>query len=88
MPLAKAWNSRQVTREMLPRARLVQEPKSAAEVSPPPKEVAPTPSREKPMAVTTDAATMGLISQRQYLASRPRTPSIRPPAMTAPSTAP
>ena len=37
------------------------------------------------MAVTTEAATMGVIIFRQYFAKRPRVPSIRPPTMTAPT---
>ena len=41
--------------------------------------------REKPMAVTTEAATMGVMIFRQYLARRPSVPSINPPTITAPT---
>ena len=40
------------------------------------------------MAVTTLAETIGEISLIQYLANRPRTPSIMPPMSTAPIIAP
>ena len=81
---AKTWKSRQATSETLPSSRLYQAPKSSAPL-PPPKDEAPTLSSEKPMAVTTDAATMGVTMRHQYLASRPKTPSMQPPTMTAPS---
>ena len=40
------------------------------------------------MAVTTTAATIGVMMRRQYCANRPRTPSSTPPTMTAPMSAP
>ena len=72
---------------MVPSAKLTGDPKSGASV-PPPKEAAPTPKSEKPMAVTTTAATIGVMMRRQYCANRPRTPSSTPPTMTAPMSAP
>jgi len=60
------------------------EPKSS--LYPPPKERAPTVKREKPMAVTTVAATMGVMILFQYFAKSPKTPSKQPPTMTAPMT--
>ena len=59
-------------------------PKSAAP-EPPPNEVAPVESSEKPIDVTTTAATTGGTKRRQYRAVRPSTPSSRPPTMTAPT---
>ena len=44
---------------MRPSVRFCQDPKSAADASPPPKLVAPTVSSEKPMDVTTMAETIG-----------------------------
>ncbi len=43
---------------MVPSSRFCGDPKSAAP-EPPPNEAAPTPKSEKPMDVTTTAATMG-----------------------------
>ena len=54
---------------------------------PPPKDLAPTVKRENPMAVTTEAATTGVMILRQYLARSPRVPSKIPPMSTAPTTA-
>ena len=41
----------------------------------PPKERAPTENNENPIAVTTEAATTGVIHFFQYLASNPNVPS-------------
>ena len=71
----------------MPSSRLRGLPKSAAPL-PPPNDVAPTESNEKPMEVTTTAATMGVMSLRQYRANRPSTPSMQPPTMMAPMAAP
>ena len=71
---------------MLPKAIFLGEPKSGAPL-PPPNDAAPTLSSEKPMAVTTTAATIGEMMRRQYLANRPSTPSMTPPTMTAPMAA-
>ena len=62
-------------------------PKSLAP-SPPPKDLAPTESREKPMEVTTTAETMGEMALRHQVAVSPRRTSNRPPTRTAPMTAP
>lgn len=59
------------------------EPKSA-EPTPPAKEFAPTGSSEKPIAVTTVAATIGEMILIQYFANSPRMPSTRPPTITQP----
>ena len=50
---------------------------------PPPKELAPTDNNEKPMDVTTLAATIGAT----ILANNPKTPSTIPPINTAPTIA-
>ena len=55
---------------------------------PPPKEAAPTPSSENPIEVTTTAATMGVMIRRHQRANKPSSPSMRPPTMTAPTSAP
>ena len=70
-----------------PSSQFWREPKSLAP-KPPAKEFAPTGSRLKPMPVTTQAATMGEMRPRQYLAKKPSRPSMMPPTMAAPSTAP
>lgn len=54
---------------------------------PPPKEEAPTDNKENPMAVTTLAETIGVMSLVQYFAKRPMVPSIKPPTITAPTMA-
>ena len=72
------------------KATLIQfftDPKSSAPV-PPPKEEAPTDSSEKPMAVTTEADTIGVMIFVQYFARSPRHPSMIPPMSTAPIMAP
>ncbi len=84
-PLAKMFHKRQVSRVTVPRIRFWAEPKSSA--YPPPKDLAPTVKRENPMAVTTEAATTGVMILRQYLARSPRVPSKIPPMSTAPTTA-
>lgn len=71
---------------IVPRIQFVAEPKFSLPL-PPPKELAPTERREKPMEVTTLAATIGDISLIQYFAKRPRTPSTIPPTRTAPTMA-
>ena len=83
LPFAIIWNTRHEISAMLPSAIFCGEPKSG-EPEPPPNDAAPTESSEKPMDVTTTAATMGEMSQRQYFANRPSTPSIRPPTIMAP----
>ncbi len=60
---------------MVPRIQLEAEPKFSLPL-PPPKELAPTESREKPMAVTTEAATMGVRNlfrqdKHRYIISAP-----------------
>lgn len=67
---------------MLPKIQFVAEPNVSLPL-PPPKEDAPTESREKPIAVTTVEDTIGVISLIQYFASSPRIPSMIPPTMTA-----
>ena len=67
----------------VPKIQLVAEPKASLPL-PPPKEAAPTERSEKPIEVTTLAATIGVISFIQYLANSPSVPSIRPPINTAP----
>ena len=52
---------------IVPRIQFVAEPKFSLPL-PPPKELAPTERREKPMEVTTLAATIGDISLIQYFA--------------------
>ena len=69
-----------------PKTQLVIEPKFSLPL-PPPKDAAPTDNNEKPIAVTTLAETIGVISLSQYLAKRPKTPSIKPPTNTAPTMA-
>ena len=69
---------------MVPSIRFSAEPKSAA--YPPPKDLAPTENYEYPMAVTTEAATIGAIILLQYFAKGPITPSNIPPIITAPIT--
>lgn len=49
---------------MLPKIQLVAEPKESLPL-PPPKEEAPTESREKPMAVTTVEDTIGVMRRIQ-----------------------
>ena len=71
---------------IVPRIQFVAEPKFSLPL-PPPKELAPTERREKPMEVTTLAATIGDISLIQYFAKRPRIPSTIPPTRTAPTMA-
>ena len=83
LPFASTWNTRHETSEMVPSSRFCGDPKSAAP-EPPPNEEAPTPKSEKPMDVTTTAATMGDMMRRQYFANRPSTPSMMPPTMMAP----
>ena len=70
-----------------PMTQLVALPKSAAPC-PPAKLLAPMGRREKPMAVTTVAATTWGMSRVQYLGNNPRQPSTRPPTMTAPTSVP
>ena len=84
-PFAKMFHRRQVRRVMVPRIRFWAEPKSSA--YPPPTDLAPTVKRENPIAVTTEAATTGVMILRQYLARSPRVPSKIPPMSTAPTTA-
>ena len=55
---------------IVPSIQFVAEPKFSLPL-PPPKELAPTERREKPMEVTTLAATIGDISLIQYFAKRP-----------------
>ena len=64
----------QASRVIEPKTQFCHEPKFAL-LLPHPKELAPTDKREKPIAVTTQADTIGLISFIQYLAKRPRIPS-------------
>ena len=85
--MTKHWNAKHATSEMVPSAKLRRLPKSAAPL-PPPNDVAPTESSEKPMDVTTTAATIGVMIRRQYCANRPSTPSMQPPTMMAPAAAP
>ena len=86
-PLARPWNTRHARSETVPRMRFVALPKSSAP-EPPPKEAAPTPSSENPIEVTTTAATMGVMIRRHQRANKPSSPSMRPPTMTAPTSAP
>lgn len=83
LPFAIIWNTKHEMSAMLPSAIFCGEPKSG-EPEPPPNDAAPTESSEKPMDVTTTAATIGEMSQRQYFANRPSTPSIKPPTIMAP----
>ena len=78
--LEKMIQQRRVT---VPSIQFFAEPKSAAP-APPPKEDAPTDNNEKPIAVTTVAATIGEIILIQYFARRPSKPSTIPPTKTAP----
>ena len=80
---AKMLNPMQQAKVMPPRIRFFAEPKSALPL-PPPKDAAPTDNRENPIAVTTLAATTGVINLVQYFASSPRMPSAKPPISTAP----
>ena len=82
-----SWNARHATKETKPRVRFCQLPKSLAP-EPPPKDVAPTLSSEKPIEVTTIADTIGGTKRRQKRAVKPNTSSSRPPTITAPTTAP
>ena len=70
-----------------PTIQFLVDPKSG-EPKPPAKELAPTESSEKPMAVTTVAATMGDIIFIQYFAKSPSRPSTIPPTITAPISTP
>lgn len=81
------WDRMQHKSVILPRIQFWTEPKSALPL-PPPKEVAPTVSREKPMAVTTLAETIGAMRDSQNFANSPKTPSMIPPINTAPIIAP
>lgn len=82
-PLANTWQRRHERRVTLPTIQLYVLPKSGAPW-PPANELAPIGSREKPMAVTTVAATTCGMSFNQYTAKSPKTPSTKPPTMTAP----
>ena len=81
------WNRMQQSSVTEPRIQFVAEPKSSLPL-PPPKEFAPTVSREKPMAVTTLAETIGAMILSQNFANSPRMPSTSPPMRTAPMIAP
>ena len=83
-PFDKQFHSKHTPKVIVPRIRFCEEPKSS--VYPPPKDLAPTVKREKPIAVTTVAATIGEIILLQYFASRPKVPSKMPPIRTAPIT--
>ena len=54
----------------VPRIQFVAEPKVSLPL-PPPKEAAPTDNKENPIAVTTVAATIGVIRRSQYFARSP-----------------
>ena len=84
-PFAKMFHPRQTTRVIVPNNKFDAEPKSS--VYPPPKDLAPTVNKEYPIAVTTDAATIGAMIFLQYFAKRPIIPSKSPPQITAPITA-
>ena len=83
-PFAKQFHTRHVTKVIVPRSKFCAEPKSSA--YPPPKDLAPTVKSENPIAVTTDAATIGEIIFLQYFANNPKIPSNTPPISTAPIT--
>ena len=85
--MPNTWQSRQVSRVTEPTIQLCAAPKSAAPC-PPAKLLAPIGSNEKPIAVTTVAATIGEMILIQYFAKRPRIPSTMPPMMTAPINVP
>lgn len=61
---AKILNKIQHNKVMLPKIQLVAEPKESLPL-PPPKEEAPTESKEKPMAVTTVEDTIGVMRRIQ-----------------------
>ena len=81
---ANMLNNRQQSNVNTPKIQFVAEPNSLLPL-PPPNEDAPTESSEKPIAVTTLAATIGVIILVQYFAKRPSTPSTIPPIKTAPT---
>lgn len=81
------WNRIQQSSVTEPRIQFSAEPKSALPL-PPPKEVAPTVSSEKPIAVTTLADTIGAMTLIQNFAKSPSMPSTMPPMSTAPIIAP
>ena len=85
-PFANIWNNRQHKRVTTPKIQFSTDPKFSLPL-PPPKEAAPTESSEKPIAVTTLAATTGVISFVQYFANSQSTPSMIPPTNTAPTIA-
>ena len=80
-------NKIQASKVMHPRIQCSAEPKVSLPL-PPPNDEAPTDKSEKPMAVTTLAATTGVISLIQYFAKSQRVPSMIPPTKTAPIMAP
>ena len=76
-PLAKMFHARHTANVIVPNNKFLAEPKSST--YPPPKDLAPTVNKEYPIAVTTDAATIGEMIFFQYFARRPRVPSTCPP---------
>ena len=84
--MAKILNKMQASSVTPPNTQFSQAPKFLLPL-PPPKELAPTDNNEKPMDVTTLAATIGATILIQYLANNPKTPSTIPPINTAPTIA-
>src|SRR5574344_109127 len=85
--LAKILNPIQHNNVNVPRIQFFTEPKFSLPL-PPPNDEAPTDNNENPIAVTTLAATIGVINFVQYFAKSPSRPSTIPPTSTAPTIAP
>ena len=86
-PLAKTCVRRHVNKVTVPTIQLLILPKSAAP-TPPAKLFAPIGRSEKPIAVTTVAATTGGMRLVHLPGNSPSIPSTRPPMMTAPTRVP
>ena len=71
---------------IVPKIQFVAEPKLSFPL-PPPNDAAPTDNNENPIAVTTLAATIGVMIFVQYFANSPKIPSMIPPTNTAPTIA-
>ena len=82
--MANRLNKIQLSNVTVPIIQFCTEPKFSLPL-PPPNEAEPTDSREKPIAVTTLAATIGEIHFSQYFANNPSVPSKIPPTKTAPT---
>ena len=87
MPFVPCLNAMITTVTRAPRARFSMEPKSAA-VFPPPKELTPTDTRDRPMERTTVPVTTAGKNRLRGFNKKPRTVSNRPPRTEASIMAP